>query len=103
MIFGDPFYFQDGPFAKPSLWVSAQRPAGTSPARGGDVPLAIVDDVGWAALALAWRGCCYLAFSSAWPRTSGAARLVVFLPFYVYALYAGQRAAARDPGERQPV
>jgi hypothetical protein len=93
VIFHAPLYFQDGAFARPSLWVSR-----------GDVAIghwglaartylyAMADNAGWLALALAAAG---LALFVARTRLRGAAvaalPLLVIIPFYVYALYAGQR------------
>lgn len=92
-IFGDPLHFVRGEFAKPALWVGeAERAVGDwgtslrTYAHAVDHVLGpVVAVTGVAGLAcLAWR---------TRPRDAALAPLplLVFLPFFVCALYAGQR------------
>jgi glycosyltransferase involved in cell wall biosynthesis/putative flippase GtrA len=93
VIFHNPLYFQDGAFAKPSLWVSTSDVAvGHWRVAAETYLYAITDNVGWLALGLAAIGLgFYLARTRL--RAESLAPLVplVIIPFYVYALYAGQR------------
>jgi putative flippase GtrA len=93
VIFHNPLYFQDGPFAKSSLWVSSADVAVGHWRIAAETYLyAITDNVGWLALGLAAVGLgFYLAKTRL--RAESLAPLVplVIVPFYVYALYSGQR------------
>jgi putative flippase GtrA len=92
-IFHNPFYFQDGAFAKSSLWVSsADVSVGHWRIAAETYLYAMTDNVGWLALGLAAIGLAfYLAKTRL--RAESLAPLVplVIIPFYIYALYAGQR------------
>ncbi|NUT93739.1 MAG: family 2 glycosyl transferase [Saccharothrix sp.] len=92
-IFGDPLTFVRGQFAKPALWVSEAEPA------VGDwgVSLwtylhAMHHDIGWLLLLAGAAG---LVLFVRRTRLRAAALaplpLLVFLPFFVYALHSGQR------------
>ena len=89
----DPFYFQDGPFAKPSLWVQSSDLAVHHWRIAAETYLyAIADNVGWLALALSAVGLgWYLARSRHRPDFLAPLVLLVIVPFYIYALYAAQR------------
>jgi putative flippase GtrA len=93
VIFHNPLYFQDGVFAKPSLWVPpSDASVGHWRVAAETYLYAITDNVGWLALGLAATGLgFYLARTRL--RAESLAPLVplVIIPFYVYALYAGQR------------
>jgi hypothetical protein len=93
VIFGDPLYFQTGPFAKPSLWY-----VGTDPNIGHFMIAlktyyyAVVDNAGTPALALGGVGLLvYLTRTRLRPESSPVLTLTIFAPFFVYALYSGQR------------
>jgi hypothetical protein len=93
VIFHDALYFQDGAFAKPSLWVSRSDLAiGHWRLAAATYLYAMADNVGWLALALAAAGLAYYVVRT---RLRGAAvaplALLVIIPFYIYALYDGQR------------
>lgn len=92
IIFGNALDFQEGKFAKPSLWVSAADKAVGSP----DVALhtyaaAVAGTVGLPLLVLASVG--FVAYLARRPGAVALAPLtpLVLFPFFVYALYAGQR------------
>jgi hypothetical protein len=93
VIFGAPFYWQTGEYAKPSLWVSAgDKTVGDLAVSAKTYLIAMVDDIGWATAALGLAGLlCYAFFHRLAAATAAPYTLVVFLPFYVYTLYAGQR------------
>jgi hypothetical protein len=93
VIFHDAFYFQEGPFAKPSLWISRSDVAiGHWRLAAETYFYAMADNVGWLALALALAGLSYFLLKT---RLQGTALAPVvplaIVPFYIYALYAGQR------------
>jgi putative flippase GtrA len=92
-IFHNPFYFQDGSFAKPSLWVSHTDAAVGHWRIAAETYLyAMADNVGWLALALSAIGLgCYLVRTRLRSGSLAPLVLLVIIPFYVYALYAGQR------------
>lgn len=93
VIFGDPLNFLRGEFAKSQLWVSPGEPAvGDWGVAAATYLWALFDVIGPVVLAAALLGlaCC------AWRtrlRSEAAApvAMLVFLPFYVYALYSGKR------------
>ena len=93
IIFGDPLNFLRGEFANSQLWVSADEPAvGDWGVSAATYLWALLDVIGPVMLVAALLGlaCC------AWRtrlRSEAAApvALLGFLPFYVYALYAGKR------------
>ncbi|MBO3746600.1 glycosyltransferase [Streptosporangiaceae bacterium NEAU-GS5] len=93
IIFGNPLYWQTGEYAKPSLWVSAgDRTVGDIVISAKTYLIAMVDDIGWATLALGFAGLLlYAFFHRLAAATAAPYTLVVFLPFYIYTLYAGQR------------
>ncbi len=93
VIFHDPFYFQTGPFAKPSLWVShSEKAIGHWGVSALTYLYAMADNVGVLALALGTVGFAYYLVRTRL-RTDAIAPLALtaFVPFYVYALYSGQR------------
>lgn len=93
VIFHDPFYFQDGPFAKPSLWVQSSDLAVHHWRIAAETYLyAMADNVGWLALALSAVGLgWYLVRTRLRADSLAPLVLLVIVPFYVYALYAAQR------------
>ena len=93
VIFHDPLYFQTGPFAKPSLWVShSEKAIGHWGVSALTYLYAMADNAGALALALAAAGFTYyLARTRLRVDAVGALALISFVPFYVYALYSGQR------------
>ena len=93
VIFDDPFNFQSGDYAKPSLWVSDGEPAVGDWGRALSTYLhAMRYDMGWIALVLGGAGLvAHLARHRLRPGTVAPYALVAFLPFFVYALYAAQR------------
>jgi putative flippase GtrA len=92
-IFHNPLYFQDGAFAKPSLWVARSDAAvGHWRAAAETYFYAMADNVGWLALALSGLGLgYYLARTRLQAESLAPLALLVIIPFYIYALYAGQR------------
>jgi glycosyltransferase involved in cell wall biosynthesis len=92
-IFHDPLYFQTGAFAKPSLWVSRSDLAiGHLGIAARTYLYAMADNVGWIALAVAAAGLgYYLVHTRLRPETLAPVALLVIIPFYIYALYSGQR------------
>jgi putative flippase GtrA len=93
VIFSDPLYFQTGQFAKPSLWTShADKAIGHWGVSVMTYLYAMADNVGYAALALGAVGFIfYLARTRLRIDSIAPLVLTVFLPFFVYALYSGQR------------
>lgn len=93
VIFGNPLNWQDGEFAKPSLWVSVGEKAVGHPLVALRTYLiAMADDVGLATLLLGLAGLVwYLARTRLRPERNAPYVLLAFLPFYVYAIYSGQR------------
>jgi hypothetical protein len=93
VIFGDPLYFQTGPFAKPSLWVSSSDPdIGHFLISAKTYLYAMVDNAGVPALLLAALGVLvYLGRNRLRAESLPVLTLLVFVPFYVYAVYSGQR------------
>lgn len=92
-IFGNPLNWQDGEFAKPSLWVSVGDKAIGHPLVALRTYLvAMTDDIGSATLLLGLAGLVWYSVRSRLRAERSAPYvLLVFLPFYVYALYSGQR------------
>jgi hypothetical protein len=93
VIFHDPFYFQTGPFAKPSLWVShSEKAIGHWGVSAMTYLYATADNAGTLALALAVVGFGYYLFRTRF-RIDAVAPLALtaFAPFYIYSLYSGQR------------
>ena len=93
VIFHDPLYFQTGPFAKPSLWVShSEKAIGHWGVSALTYLYAMADNAGTLALALAAAGFAYyLARTRLRVDAIAPLALTCFVPFYVYALYSGQR------------
>lgn len=93
IIFGNPLYWQSGAFAKPSLWVSAGEKAIGHPLVAlRTYFIAMTDDIGLATLLLGLAGLVwYLARTRLRPQSTAPYVLLLFMPFYVYALYSGQR------------
>lgn len=93
MIFGDPLYFQHGKYAKPALWVStSDKAVGHWGVSLKTYLYAMVDDMGLATLILAAAGLAFYGWRTRRTTESlGPAALLAFFPFFVYALYAGQR------------
>jgi Glycosyl transferase family 2/Dolichyl-phosphate-mannose-protein mannosyltransferase len=93
VIFHDPLYFQTGPFAKPSLWVShSEKAIGHLGVSGLTYLYAMIDNAGAVALALGAAGfAVYLVRTRLRADSIAPLALTAFIPFYVYALYSGQR------------
>jgi hypothetical protein len=93
VIFDDPLNFQNGDYAKPSLWVSDGEPAiGDWGAALRTYLHAMTYDLGVVVLLLAAAGLVlHLVRHRLRAGTLAPYALLVFLPFFVYALEAGQR------------
>jgi hypothetical protein len=93
VIFRDPFYFQTGQYAKPSLWVShSERAIGHLGVSAMTYLYAMADNASFSALFLATAGFGYYLFRTRLRAESVAPlALTAFVPFFVYALYSGQR------------
>ena len=93
IIFSDPLYFQTGPFAKPSLWVSRTDPIiGHLAIAAKTYFYAVTDNAGVPALGLALVGMLvYLYRTRLRPESIPILTLTIIAAFYVYALYSGQR------------
>ena len=93
IIFSDPLYFQTGPFAKPSLWVSRTDPViGHLMIAAKVYFYATVDNAGGVALALGAVGLIvYIIRTRLRPEAIPVLTLTIIAAFYVYALYSGQR------------
>jgi hypothetical protein len=93
VIFGDPWNWQSGEFAKPSLWVAGSEPAVGHLGVAADTYLtAVVGNMGLMACAFALVG--LIAYAMRYRLRGEAVApyvLLVFAPFFVYALYSGQR------------
>ncbi len=94
VIFGNPLEFQNGDYAKPSLWASAA----TDPAIGDwgaalrTYLQAMAYDLGAVAMVLAGAGVVvHLARARLRPDAVALYPLLAFFPFFVYALQSGQR------------
>ncbi|GAA3533088.1 glycosyltransferase [Nonomuraea rosea] len=93
VIFGDWLYWHSGEYAKPSLWVSPDdQNIGALDVAWLTYSRAMVHDLGHLTLAVAAAG--VLAY--AWRRrlqleAVAPYTLLIFVPFFVYALYMGQR------------
>ena len=96
-IFGNPLDFQDGPYAKPSNWVSSgDLSVGHWLISAKTYWYAMLDNETWPLLLLAVAGLvCFIARE--WRTMRGVARslpvlsLLVIVPFYIASLYTGQR------------
>lgn len=96
-IFGNPIYFQDGQFAKPSLWVKSQDPfVGNLWVSFKTYWYAMSDNETWPLLLVAGLGLiAFLVIRLRSKRDTGHSlpvlSLLIMAPFYIYALYKGQR------------
>jgi hypothetical protein len=93
VIFHNAFYFQDGQFAKPSLWVATgEKAVGHWSVAIMTYLYAMVDNMGILALVLGVVGMvCYFVRRRLEPGSLSPLVLLPLLPFYVYSLYYGQR------------
>jgi hypothetical protein len=93
-IFHSPLYFQNGAFAKPSLWVISKWDVAIG---HWDIAIraylyAMQDDIGTVTLVLGGIGLAHhLVVHRLGPATIAPIPLLAFLPFFVYALHDGQR------------
>mgnify|MGYP006189414937 CR=1 FL=1 len=92
-IFGDPLNFVRGEFAKPALWVGADERAVGDWAVSLSTYLHAVDhDLGPVVLVLAGAGLvCFAWRTRLRAEAPAVVPLLVFLPFFVWALHSGQR------------
>jgi putative flippase GtrA len=96
-IVGNPLNFQNGQFAKPSLWVSHGEPAiGNWLVSAKTYAYAMLDTITWPVLVLAGIGLVsLLALEFRCLRTAARSlpvlSLLVMVPFFVVSLYTGQR------------
>jgi hypothetical protein len=93
VIFHNAFYFQSGQFAKPSLWVATSEKAiGHLSVATMTYLYAMVDDLGWLALAFGLAGFAYyIVRTRLRPDALAPMVLLSLLPFYIGSLYFGQR------------
>lgn len=97
ILFGSPLEFQSGDYAKPSLWVGASEPSvGHLSIAAKTFWYATVDTVAWPMLIVAGLGLLlFVAREMIGDKLSGRSlvipSLLIVAPFFVYALYAGQR------------
>ena len=96
-IFKNPFYFQDGQFGKPSLWVTSGDPkVGNWWLSFKTYWYAMTDTETWPLLATASIGLVAFCLLE-WRTKLSAARslpvlsLLIFFPFFVACIYKGQR------------
>lgn len=92
-ILHDPLYFQNGTFAKPSLWVSQSEVAiGDWGVSLRTYLYAMQDDLGTVALILGAVGLVHhLVHTRLRIDSIAPVPLLIFVPFFTYALYSGQR------------
>ncbi|MFD7654465.1 glycosyltransferase family 39 protein [Actinosynnema sp. NPDC059797] len=92
-IFGDPLNFVRGEFAKPALWVGAdERAVGDWAASLWTYLHAVEHDLGPVVLVTAGAGLvCFAWRTRLRDEALAPLPLLVFLPFFVCALYTGQR------------
>lgn len=89
VIFGDPLFFHRGEFSKSSLWVSADEvTTGDWAVSALTYAYAVVGNMG---LVLPLLGLCGLAVHLLRRRSSAPLALLILAPFFVFALYDGQR------------
>ncbi|QXJ20288.1 glycosyltransferase family 2 protein [Actinomadura graeca] len=93
VIFGDPFFWYSGEYAKPSNWVMAgDENVGALAASARTYAMAVVHDLGYPALAAALAGLAAYGWRLRLrPSAVAPYVLLVFAPFFVYALFSGQR------------
>lgn len=105
IFFGNPLYFQTGPYAKPALWLSSHEPAiGHLLVAFKTYWYAVKDNVGWPILLLAAAGLIALIAVEWWKnhnvtRTLPVLSLLVIFPFFVYSIYKGERPLHITPLE----
>lgn len=97
VLFGSPLEFQSGDYAKPSLWVSVGEPSvGHLFVAAKTFWYATTDTVAWPMLIVAGLGLLlFVVREMIGDKLSGRSlvipSLLIVVPFFVYALYAGQR------------
>lgn len=93
IIFGAFFNFATGKFSKPSLWVSASDPAtGHLAVAVRTYLIAVTETVGVPSVAIALVGIpWYLWRTRLGPRAVAPLTLLTLLPFFIVAIYSGQR------------
>ncbi|WP_067468128.1 glycosyltransferase family 2 protein [Actinomadura macra] len=93
VIFGDPLCWYSGEYAKPSLWVMAgDENVGALATSARTYALAVVHDLGYPTLAASVAGLAAYGWRSRLrPPAVAPYALLVFAPFFVCALYSGQR------------
>jgi glycosyltransferase involved in cell wall biosynthesis/putative flippase GtrA len=93
LLTGDPFYFQSGGFAKPSLWVTnGEKTIGNLGASARTYWIAVVDNIGLPVVICGLVGLAYYVVRTRLrPAAIAPLTLLVFAPFFVYSLYVGQR------------
>jgi hypothetical protein len=94
LLFGNPLYFQNGEYAKPSLWVGSSDVAVHNLGVAARTYwYAMTDDLGIVVvgLMLLGYGCLLIGKRRDWLATLPVLALLVCVPFFVGALYAGER------------
>lgn len=97
ILFGNPLNFQDGQYAKPSLWVTADDVGlGSWSMATKTFMYAMKDDETWPLLALAGIGLVlFLAIEWRKKRTLGRSlpvlSVLVMIPFFIVSIYTGER------------
>jgi glycosyltransferase involved in cell wall biosynthesis len=93
VIFGDWLYWHSGEYAKPSLWVSPDdQNIGALDVAWLTYSRAMVHDLGYLTLAVAAAGVLVYAWRRRLqPEAVAPYTLLIFVPFFVYALSMGQR------------
>lgn len=93
VFFGNPLGFQNGEYSKPSIWVSVSDPAiGHWVVAAKTYWFATLSNIGWVAIVVALAGIVVTFFKKEWwPQLIPTFALLGLVPFFIYALYAGQR------------
>jgi glycosyltransferase involved in cell wall biosynthesis len=93
VILGSPLNFWNGAYAKPSLWVaSGEQAVGHLTVAARTYWIAVVDNAGFSLVLLALFGLYYFLWQSRLrPETVAPLVLLTLAPFFVLALYGGQR------------
>jgi Glycosyl transferase family 2 len=93
LIMGNPLYFVNGSFAKPSLWVaSTEKSIGHLGVAARTYWIAVIDNVTLGVTMAALIGLVvYLVHSKLRADRMAPLTLLGFAPFFVYSLYDGQR------------